>query len=288
MLRIGLIGHGAIGKMVAEAILSSTHGLVASRITLVAVLVSTKRTETTIGCFNSLLNTNVECPITHDPSAFFQTDFDVCIECAGQSAVREHAVSCLQSGRKFLCTSIGALTDDSLFEACRQAAVEGNSTFALASGAMPAVDWMSSSALEPGSVVTATQTKPPNSWIGARYEPGTTTSLPDVINFAALSEKTTFFTGTAREAASFYPKNSNVLAMLALSTAGLDKTQVELVADPINTSMRQTIRYEGSAGAVTTNVVGRQCPSNPRTSQVVPLSVIKALRNMSSPVAIGL
>ena len=140
-LRIGLIGHGAIGKTVAQAILSSTHGLLAHRISLSAVLVNTPREQNKLG--NALL--------TNDPELFFATEFDVCVECAGQGAVRQYAVPCLKSGRNFLVTSIGALTNDDLLEACRQAAEEGKSQLQLASGAMPGLDWMSSSALEPGS-----------------------------------------------------------------------------------------------------------------------------------------
>ena len=277
-LRVGLIGHGAVGSVVAKAIQTSTHGLSPTRITLVAVLVQTSRDNETLG----------ECLMTNDPTAFFQVPFDVCVECAGQQAVRQHAVAALERGQKFLCTSIGALTDDALMQQCEEAAIRGNSQFQLAAGAMPGLDWMSSSALEPGSVVTAVQTKPPISWIGARYEPGTSTALPDVVDFKTLVEPTIFFEGTAREAASYYPKNSNVLAMLALSTCGLDECMVQLIADPVDQSMRQVINYEGSAGKLTLQVCGKKSPSNPKTSQVVPLSVIKALRNMSAPVGFGL
>ena len=278
MLKVGLIGHGAIGKLVAESILHSTHGLSSSRISLVAILVNSAREQTHVG--NAI--------ITNDPSIFFGSEFDICIECAGQPAVRQHAVNVLSKGINFLCTSIGALTNDALMEEIKQAAIDGKSQFSLASGAMPAIDWMSSSALEPGSIVTAIQTKPPKSWIGARYEPFTTNQLPDVIDFSTLDKPNIFFEGTARDAASSYPKNSNVLAMLAISTAGLDETQVKLVADPLDTTMRQTIEYNGSAGKIVVNVVGKCSPTNPRTSQIVPLSVIKALRNMSSPISIGL
>lgn len=279
-LRVGLIGHGAVGSLVAKAIQTSSHGLSPSRIRLVAVLVqSASRDSNTLG---------EDCLMTNDPTAFFQVPFDVCVECAGQQAVRQYAVATLERGKKFLCTSIGALTDDALMKQCEEAAIRGNSQFQLAAGAMPGLDWMSSSALEPGSVVTAVQTKPPISWIGARYEPGTSTALPDVVDFKTLVEPTIFFEGTAREAASYYPKNSNVLAMLALSTSGLDECMVQLIADPVDQSMRQRINYEGSAGKITLQVCGKKSPSNPKTSQVVPLSVIKALRNMSAPVGFGL
>ena len=284
VLRVGLVGHGAIGATVAQALRNSTHGLERARVSLVAVLTKTAKTEVERGAIVG----DGDVYFTTDINAFLTTDFDVCVECAGQEAVRALAVPCLESGRRFLCTSIGAMTDDALMDRVVAAARLGNTQFQLASGAMPGIDWMSSSALEPGSRVTAVQTKPPESWVGARFKPGTTDALPDVIDFELLTERTVFFQGSARDAAAYYPKNSNVLAMLALSTAGLDNVECKLVADPIDRSMRQFISYEGSAGKITLDVCGKKSSTNPRTSQVVPLSVIKALRNMSSPLAIGL
>jgi hypothetical protein len=40
--------------------------------------------------------------------------------------------------------------------------------------------------------------------MGARYDPRTGAALPDVMDFGALSEKASFFTGSAREAAGQY------------------------------------------------------------------------------------
>ena len=154
---------------------------------------------------------------------------------------------------------------------------------------MPALDWMHSSASDRSapSRVVATQTKPPESWIGARFEPGTSRQMDDAIDFDAIGEgPTTFYEGSAREAAAYYPKNSNILAMLALSTSGLDDTRVELVADRRGISL--SLAYEGPAGSIRVDVVGKKSRSNPRTSQVVPLSVIKALKNMSNPVCYGI
>ena len=295
-LRIGLLGHGAIGSAVARALMESTHGLVSpTRIRLVAVLVRTARDpppELDSAGAGAGESAAAAAPrrvlFTADPALFHATDFDVCVEAAGQGAVREHAARVLQQGRDFLCTSIGALTDDALLaELTRSASSAGGGQLQLASGAMPALDWMSASSGEPGSQVTAVQTKPPESWIGARFRPGTAELLPDVVDFARLTAPTVFFEGPAREAARQYPKNSNVLAMLALSTAGLDAVRVRLVADPVDRTMRQEIVYEGSAGKLRVDVTGKKSATNPRTSQVVPLAVIKALRNASSPVAFG-
>ena len=64
--------------------------------------------------------------------------------------------------------------------------------------------------------------------------------------------------------------------MLAMATAGLDKTMVQLVADRKAISLH--VDYTDSAGKIEVDVVGKKSRTNPRTSQVVPLSVIKRER----------
>ena len=66
----------------------------------------------------------------------------------------------------------------------------------------------------------------------------------------------------------------------------VDDTRVKLVADRRGISLN--LAYEGAAGSIRVDVVGKKSRSNPRTSQVVPLSVIKALKNMSNPVCYGI
>jgi aspartate dehydrogenase len=157
---------------------------------------------------------------------------------------------------------------------------------------MPGLDWMHASslgALDPATQhVTVTQSKPCASWKGARFKPGSSVSLPDEHDFDAMTKITTVFEGSARQAASQFPKNANISAMLAIATAGLDNTMVRLVADPTTPpKMKTVVEYEGPAGKIRFEGQGLKSLTNPRTSVVVPLAVIKALKNMCSGVAIG-
>ena len=127
--------------------------------------------------------------------------------------------------------------------------------------------------------VTITQTKPVASWRGTPAE--------GMIDLDALVEEACFFAGSARESASTFAKSSNVTAILALSTIGLDATQVRLVADPTATAMHTSIEFKGEAGEVSVEWRGVPSAGNPSTSADVPLSVIKAIRNLSSPVWFG-
>eukprot|EP01047_Picozoa_sp_COSAG01_P010046 COSAG01_NODE_421_length_17271_cov_524.391218_20_plen_102_part_00 len=94
--------------------------------------------------------------------------------------------------------------------------------------------------------------------------------------------------GSAREAAALYPKNANVAAMLGLATAGLDETVVKLMADPAAAGNLVSLSFEGAAGKLSVQVEAAPSPSNPRTSYVVSLSVIKAVRKLCCATVVGL
>lgn len=94
--------------------------------------------------------------------------------------------------------------------------------------------------------------------------------------------------GSAREAAALYPKNANVAAMLGLATAGLDETVVKLMADPAAAGNLVSLSFAGAAGKLSVQVEAAPSPSNPRTSYVVSLSVIKAVRKLCCATVVGL
>ena len=323
---IALMGYGAIGVPVAQALLHGTHGMAdaACPCHLAAVLVSTPRPRP------------AELPPsvvwTTDADEFFAADWQLCAEAAGQPAVVEHAGRLVELGRDLLVTSVGALTSDALYDSLiRSVSAPSGGRLLVAAGAMPAVDWMASASLgvAPEELdVTFVQTKPPNSWIGARYSSASRLLLlllpaaaanpdlhagsgdpePDVIDFGSLDEPATFFEGSAREAATQYPKNSNIAAMLALATAGLDATKVKLVAGgftscacsfygffrqmlviadptpPIRNLAR--VSFCGPVGKLDVEVEGAQS-ANPRTGAVVPLTVLKAIKNSIGGLVLG-
>ena len=210
-LKVGVVGAGAIGSDVINALLDATHGLCADRVQLVGVLVKNERKDSPW---------KDRCLVTHKVDEFFELDYDVIVEAAGQPAMRDFGIHILERGISLVCTSMGALTDDTFNALLEKAAIDGDSQLLLASGAMPALDWMHSSssandntdgaATDGGTMarVLATQRKPPESWKGARFEPGTSTPMSDVMDFDSVTDDApvVFFEGSAREAAMYYPK----------------------------------------------------------------------------------
>ena len=68
---------------------------------------------------------------------------------------------------------------------------------------------------------------------------------------------------------------------------GLDDTNVKLFADPIAADMHTVISFESNAGSLRVDWKGVPTRKNPSTSADVPLTVIKALRNLTSSVCYG-
>ena len=292
-LRIGLLGCGAINSTVAKMIANQQAG----PSVLAAILVRRERSEEEV---RSMLTDDSSPPIappkSQEPSAaaaavrcttdadeFFAagSDWNICIEAAGQAAVREHGKRCLEMGRDLMITSIGALTDETLYRDLRSAAESSGARLVLCTGSMPALDWMGAAALAGCGEVLVTQIKPPGAWVGTPAE----NDHPDLLS---LSEPRVLFEGSSREAASTFPKNANVAAMLALATAGLDATRASLVADPRAGGNRVRLSFRGAAGTIAVEVEAAPSKTNPRTSAIVALSVVKAIRKLCCPVVVGL
>ena len=271
-LAVGLIGHGAIGRAVAQAITEGRAG----NVVLKAILcrdVHKHREE-------NPASAHVNLTFTDDPEIFFRTPVDLVVEAAGQDALRQYGSRILDSGRHLLITSVGALTEDAFLGRLVKSAEKSRSRIFLISGALPAVDWMGAAALAGACSAAITQAKPAASWRG--------TPAAEMIDLDGLKRPTCFFEGTAREAASRFPKSSNITAMLALATAGLDKTKVKLVADPTRSEMHTVIDFRSEVGNLRVEWNGVPSETNPKTSADVPFTVIKALRNLTDTVCYGL
>jgi aspartate dehydrogenase len=269
---VGIIGYGAIGQVVADAITGGRAG----NTTLAAIMCRDREKDRGPGK-RAVENPNVV--FTDNPELFFETPADIIIEAAGQDALRKFGKRVLEDGSDLLVTSIGAFTDSDFFQELIRSAEYNDARLLLASGALPGVDWMSAAGLSEITTVEITQTKPVNSWRNTPAEA--------MLNLDEVTDAICFFQGTARQAASRFPKSSNITAMLALSTAGMDRTEVKLVADPTRKQMCTLIRFEGVAGKLLIEWHGVPSILNPSTSADVPLAVIKAIRNLTSTVCYG-
>lgn len=197
-------------------------------------------------------------------------DVDLVVECAGHSALKEYGSTVLQRGVDLICVSNGALAQPELLDKLTRAAEEGNSRLELVSGAIGAIDAITAANVGTIDKIVYRGRKPALSWKG--------TPAAESLDLDALVEPTVHFSGSARDAALRYPKNANVAATVALAGPGLDKTQVELVADPTITANIHEIEVEGAFGRLHFRVEGKSLPGNPKSSALTAMSVVAAVR----------
>jgi aspartate dehydrogenase len=258
---VGLIGFGAIGRTVAQAWnTSSVHGH-----RLAAVLVRSSRLQEA----KSELGSGVL--VTHDADEFLAQGLGVVIEMAGQHAVADLGSQILRTGVNLMILSVGSLADNELMENLRSSATAGRSRLLLPSGAIAGIDGLLALRQAGLRRVVYSSTKPPSAWKGTLAE--------SLVSLDEITVPTLIFQGTAREAATRFPKNANVAATVAFAGLGLDHTEVILTADPrIAVNMGMVIA-EGDHSQIEIKITNRSTSEHARTSLITGLSALAALDN---------
>lgn len=194
---------------------------------------------------------------------------DVVIDCGGHQALAMHGPVALAMGIDVMTVSLGALADRKVEQALRDAAIKGQARLQLVNGAIGGLDALRSAQVGQIDQVGYIGRKPPKGWLGSPAE--------TAIDLHAITAATPHFSGSARDAALAYPKNANVAAAVAFAGVGLDKTQVQLIADPTVTENIHEITAEGEFGSFQFRIAGNGLPENPRSSALAAMSVVAAL-----------
>jgi len=263
--RIALIGYGAIGLAVHR--LLREHG--GQSIEVVGILVR--------DLVRALQQSPEEAPLlTGSLHDLLDRRLTLAVECAGHEAVDAHAETVLQAGVDLLLVSVGALADLARHQALLQTARSHSNRLILPSGAIGGIDWLSAARTAGLRQVTYRSRKPPAAWAGS--------AAAVQMDLVSLSSARVFFRGTAREAALQYPRNANVAATVALATLGFDRTQVELIADPLVTANIHEIEADGCSGRMTLRIEGVPDARNPRSSVMTAHSVVRSILNRNASV----
>jgi aspartate dehydrogenase len=255
-VRLGLIGYGAIGKHIEAAGLEN--------IELVSVLVKRPRPSGRL---------------THDPERFFSHRFDAVAECAGHDAVRAHGQRVLEHGADLLVTSVGAFTDDALFDRLLAAAKANGRRLILPSAGIGALDILSGTAVGGLDSVTVTVRKDPSAWKGTVAE--------ELCDLDSLTEPLVLFDGPVREGARLYPQNVNISAAAAIAGLGLDLTRVVIVADPGLTTHVVELEATGAFGCFTFREDVAVSEENRKTGKLVAMAMVKSVRQLASTLVVA-
>lgn len=146
------------------------------------------------------------------------------------------------------------------------------------SGAIGAVDALASAAVLGLDKVTHRIIKPPIAWKGTPAE--------KLLDLPGLSERTTFFSGSAREAASQYPQNANATVVTALAGIGLDHTRVEMVADPAVRINGHRITARGAFGRLEIMLENNPLATNPKSSELTALSLVRLIEQQTNAIVV--
>jgi len=203
------------------------------------------------------------------------------IEAASHEAVHQHLVPLLRAGVSVVVLSAGALADDRLKAQAEQAAAASGALFYVPSGGIGGLDALKTACLAGVDEVSIRVAKPPAAWKGIPYVEGLGVQLD------RLQAPSTLFEGPAREGVPHFPQNVNIAAVLSLAGIGMDRTRLEVVADPGLTLNTHTIRVSGAAGRMTVVLENVPAPENPKTSWLACYSALAALRSLESKVRYG-
>ncbi len=259
-MRLVLIGWGAIGAEVAR--------LVAARkapVDLVAVALRNPARD-------------LPCPAITDPAALASFHPDLVVEAAGRAAVLPWGEAALASGADFAPASTSAFAEDGALDRLLSIARAKGRQLLIPPGALGGMDALSAAARLPLDRVTHEVTKPALAWVGTEAE--TLCDLP------ALTAPHVFFEGSAREAARRFPQNANVALTTALAGLGPEATTLRLIADPTAKANRHRVVATGAFGRMEITLDNAPLASNPKSSALTALSLVRLIENRTTPLVI--
>ena len=266
MLKIGILGVGAIGRVIATAL--DQQQLDAELVALA------DQDHARAECLSKEL-------FGHPPVVSIDEMIERCelaVEAASQAALPEFVPKALAQGRDMLIMSVGGLLGRE--EWFRQAH-ERNCTIYVQSGAIAGLDGIKSASIGRIEFAQLTSRKPIAALQGSKYV------VERGLQLDGFKEEAVIFEGTAEEAARAFPATSNVAASLRLAVDPAVPVRVRIVAVPGGSENVHEIRVHGEFGKLTMKVENVPSKSNPRTSQLAAFSAVATLKNLTRSLRVG-
>ena len=203
---------------------------------------------------------------------------DVIVECAPAAVFALVAEPALRAGRVLVPISVAALMEHLYLVDVAKAS---GGRILVPSGALLGLDAVRAAAEGEIHSVRMVTRKPPGGLVGAPYLEAHGIDLDN------LSEPLRVFSGTAREGAAGFPANLNVAAALGLAGIGLDRTELEIWADPGVSRNCHRIVVEADSARFTLEIENIPSEANPRTGRLVANSVVATLKRLVGPLIVG-
>ncbi|MCM3705578.1 MULTISPECIES: aspartate dehydrogenase [Cytobacillus] len=268
MLKAGIIGYGTLGKTIAELIETGHAG----NVELKSVLVRRNKKPAEHAEKQAFA-------FTSDEDDFLNGNLDIIIESAGHEALQLFGDKVLANGSHLVVLSVGALGDTDFYKKLQAVATQHNRQIFIPSAAIAGLDRIAAGALGEIEDITLITRKHPRSWKGTIAE--------EKVDLNMLTAPFCIYEGNARESSRLFPQSVNVSAALSLAGIGFEDTKVKVYADPTIQSNTHTIKAKGYFGEVEISVSNVPYHENPKSSPIVAMSVAKVLKNLTSPIVIG-
>jgi len=266
-LRVGIVGCGTIGSILAKACKSDLKnrvklsGLCDIDESRAAALKKKLRLDAPIVSLEKLIKRS-----------------DLVVEAASGKIASFVAKKAISAGKDVMAMSVGGLLgNNKLFGIAEK---KGCKIY-LPSGAICGLDGVKSAASGNIRSASITTRKPPKGLMGAPY------IKKKRINLNAIKSDKVIFQGSANEAIKAFPKNINVSAALSTAGIGAKKTQVKIIVSPGCKSNIHEIRLNGDFGTIYTRCENVPSKENPKTSALAALSAVATLKGITTGLKVG-
>ena len=270
ILKIGIVGCGAIGSSLARIIAVDLKGKAK-----VSALFDIDKEKSRLLAGLIFHSGNLEV----DNLAQLIERSQLVIEGASAASSWNIAKEALVKGRDIMIMSVGGIAPHAK-ELYKLARKHGGRVY-IPSGAIAGIDALKAAGTVRLKKVILRTIKNPASFKGVEYV------VRNGIRLGNLKNDKLLFSGSAAKAIEYFPQNINVAAVLSLAGVGLDKTRVEIIASPRIKNNVHKIRIESSAGIIETCTENVVHPKNPKTSYLAVLSARATIENILSNIRIG-
>lgn len=269
LLKIGIVGCGAIGNSLAKAIVSDFSKDAELTSIYDIDMAKAYNLSSSLGK-KKIVALNLEGLINN---------VDLVIEATSAQASYDIALKAISASRDVMIMSVGGIFEQ--FQELNSLAEEKKIKVFIPSGAICGIDGLKAQTLSGVRRITLTTKKPPRAFKGIAY------ILKKNINLDQIKEDTVLFEGKAGDAVRLFPQNVNVAATLSLAGVGAENTKVKIIASPGLEKNIHEVEIEAESGNITTRTENITHPDNPKTSYLAVLSAIATLKQILMPFKIG-
>lgn len=258
--KLAIIGYGFLSEIIADAV---KDGVLKDHYEIVGVLGRTRhKVEEFAQQYDCQACTSINELIALNP--------DYTVEASTPKGLKQYAETVLRAKSHIIILSMGAFSDTDYYEEIKGIAQENNRKIYIANGAVGGFDVIRTAALMGPIAAKMTSKKMPH-------------VLRDTKGFQErllnIKEPEEVFSGTTKDIVDFMPNGLNLSIATALASAGIENTEMRVVATPDFEGDEYKVEVKGDGIWIEVDVYSK-------TSAIAGWSVVNILNNIASTVVI--